>query len=163
MKVSYDVVIVNFNGEKIIGSCLESLYTSKAKPAKIIVFDNDSRDGSVELIKKSYPQVELIESEINIGFGRANNKAAKRSTAPYILFLNNDIKLERYCTSKLIRAFDDPSVAVVNPIICKGWQIKKNIPPYAFGAVLDKNGFNYGLYDLSGDKNDLNCFSGAGV
>ena len=180
MKKSYDAVIVNYNGERIIAECLKSLLKSDLRPAKIIVFDNGSKDNSVKVIKnirrsvwrwensrvspsrstRQAPEVILIESEKNIGFGPANNEATKRAQAPFILFLNNDIILDKKCSTELLGWFKDNTTAILNPIIYKGWKIENNQLVYAFGAVLDRFGFNYGLYSLDG-ADDLNCFSGA--
>jgi len=158
---SYDVAIVNFNGRNIIGKCLDSVYKSTILPRKVIIYDNGSRDGSAELLKKKYSQVDLIEGKTNIGFARGNNEALKRATSKFVFFINNDVVLDKNCAQALLAGFKDKKIVVLNPMIYRGWKIKKNQPVYAFGAVLDRCGFNYGLYDRGGDRNDLSCFSGA--
>jgi hypothetical protein len=157
----YDVVIVNYNGEKIIGRCLRSIYESDKKPNKVIIYDNASSDRSKEVIKAQFSKVKLIEGRENIGFGRANNVAMRYSTSQYILFVNNDLILDKDCSKILLDSFTEPKIAIVNPIIYKGWKKKKNQPIYAFGSTTDINGFNYGLYDSRPDSDNLNCFSGA--
>jgi hypothetical protein len=157
----YDVVIVNYNGEKIIKRCLRSIYASEKKPNKVIVYDNASKDNSKEVIKSQFPKVILIEGKENIGFGRANNAAMRYSDSKYILFSNNDLILEKNCSKILLDGFSDPRIAIINPIIYKGWKKSKTQPIYAFGSTTDINGFNYGLYDNWPDKSNLNCFSGA--
>lgn len=157
----YDVVIVNFNGAKIIGDCLRSIYQNTVKPKAIIVYDNNSSDDSVAFIKSNFPGVTLIEGGKNIGFGRANNEAAKVATSEFILFLNNDVTLDRNCCASLLKNFTDRSIAVLNPLIFKGWEKRPKQPVYAFGAILDQYGFNYGQYALKSSLIDLNCFSGA--
>lgn len=160
----YDVVIVNYNGAEILGDCLDSLYVSKNKPQKIIIFDNNSSDNSVSFITKKYPQVELLKSKKNIGFGPGNNEGLKRVTSPFVLFVNNDVLLDKNCTSELLAAFREPKVAAVDPLIYKGWERKKkNQEIYAFGAELSDTGFAYGLYDLDKNRFDLNNFSAACV
>lgn len=160
-KTAYDVVIVNYNGENIISQCLDSVQASTIKPAKIIVYDNDSKDRSVDLIKKKYPHVILIEGDSNIGFGRGNNEAMKLSKSDFILFVNNDLVLDKYCSESLLAGFTDKKLAILNPIIFKGWGKVENQEVYAFGAKINRSGFGYGLYDTVGDRTDLNCFSGA--
>jgi len=160
-KMSYDVVIVNFNGEKIISSCLDSLLSCSHKPKKIIIYDNNSEDNSLELIKDKYPKALLVRGRKNIGFGRGNNEGMRRSSADFILFMNNDLVLDKECPSELLRAFSDKKLAIVNPVIYKGWKKIKNQEVYAFGAEMNTSGFGYGLYDLDGNRFDLDCFSGA--
>ena len=157
----YDVVIVNLNGEKILKSCLRSVYNSSVVPEKVIVYDNNSSDRSTELIRNNYPEVKLICSKKNIGFGGGNNEAMKYAQSDYILFMNNDLILDKHCAENLIGFLNDKKVVVANPLIYKGWEKRKNQPIYASGAVLERSGFNYALYDLDGDRQDLNCFSGA--
>lgn len=157
---SYDVVIVNYNGERIIGSCLDSVFDSSVPPRKVIVFDNASQDNSVSYIKKKFPQVELIESKENIGFGRGNNEGMKRSESEYILFMNNDLILDKKCAKNLVRGFDDKDLAILNPLIHRGWD-KKTKEIYSFGAELNVSGFGYSLTDTGSDRSDLSCFSGA--
>jgi len=62
------IVIPNWNGEDVISSCLESVLEQSVKPKEIIVVDNGSTDGSIEIIKKQFPEVKLISLEKNIGF-----------------------------------------------------------------------------------------------
>ena len=90
---SYDVVIVNYNGEKIITLCLRSIYNSEIKPNQVIIYDNASKDKSVAIIKKKFPETKLIRGRENIGFGNGNNKAMRYSKSDFILFVNNDVLL----------------------------------------------------------------------
>ena len=158
---SYDVVIVNFNGEKIISKCLESVYKSSLKPSRVIIYDNASHDKSVETIRREFPQVKLIVGASNIGFGRANNEAMKFCDDDLILFMNNDVILDEDCSRVLSQQFEDKKMAIVNPIIFTGWKKEKNAPVYSFGAKMNTSGFGYGLFDQDDDRDDLNCFSGA--
>ncbi len=157
----YDVVIVNFNGEKILKSCLESVYKSSVNPEKVIIYDNNSADQSVGLISNNYPKIKLIRGKKNIGFGKGNNEAMKFAKSDYILFMNNDLVLDKHCAENLIAFLNDKKIAIVNPLIYKGWKKTENQQIYASGAVLERSGFNYALYDTDGDRKNLNCFSGA--
>lgn len=157
----YDVIIVNYNGEKIIDKCLDSIYASTVLPTKVIIYDNNSKDKSVEIIKTKYPKVRLFSGRENLGFGRANNEAMKHSEAEYILFMNNDVILDKKCAQILLESMSDPAIAVSNPLIFKGWEKNKQADVYSFGAEMNKSGFGYGLFDTATDRDDLNCFSGA--
>lgn len=85
------VVIVNYNGMKYLKGCFDSLYDKLSGiNFEIIVLDNMSADGSCEYIKQNYPEVRLIESKENLGFGRGNNAAAAVAAGEYLLLINND-------------------------------------------------------------------------
>lgn len=88
------IIIVNYNTKDILSNCLTSIYkhTQNLK-FEIIVSDNGSTDGSIEMIKKNFPQVILIENNANIGFGAANNKGLKIASGKYIFYLNSDTVL----------------------------------------------------------------------
>lgn len=85
------IVIVNYNTKNLIKNCINSIYEHTAGlEFEIIVSDNDSKDGSIEMLKKTFPNVTLIENNENLGFGRANNKALAVATGKYIFYLNSD-------------------------------------------------------------------------
>lgn len=91
MGIDVSVIIVSYNTKDLTRNCLNSLY-EKTHDVKFDVFvvDNDSQDGSCEMIKKEFPQVQLIENNENLGFGKANNLAIKKSNAEYVFLLNTD-------------------------------------------------------------------------
>ena len=91
MKPELSVIIVNYNGLNYLKECLESLTKMLSGIVfEIIVIDNDSKDESCKYIKQHFPEVKLIESKINHGFGKGNNQAAKQALGDYLLLINND-------------------------------------------------------------------------
>ncbi|MBR6964553.1 MAG: glycosyltransferase family 2 protein [Prevotella sp.] len=89
MKLS--VVIVNYNVRYYLEQCLDSvLKATKNIEAEVLVFDNYSKDGSVDYLKTRFPQVHFIESNHNLGFARGNNVAIRQSQGEYVLLLNPD-------------------------------------------------------------------------
>lgn len=91
MKRKTSIVIVNYRVKDLLKECLNSVLSSKDKmDNEIIVIDNNSEDGSVELLKREFPQVRLIENHQNRGFSFACNQGIKKSSGRYILFLNPD-------------------------------------------------------------------------
>jgi len=87
------VVILNWNGRDDTLACLESLRAVKYPNWEVLVVDNGSEDDSVEAIRKSYPDVSVIETGNNLGYAGGNNlgiRAALERGAEYILVLNND-------------------------------------------------------------------------
>lgn len=88
------IIIVNYNTKKYLSDCLTSIYKeTKDISFEIIVSDNGSTDGSLEMIKQQFPNVILLENNRNIGFGAANNKGLKIAKGKYILYLNSDTVL----------------------------------------------------------------------
>lgn len=81
------IIIPNYNGIRYIESCLTSLET---EPAHVIVADNASTDGSYELIREKFPEVETVRFKNNTGFCKAVNTGIKMADTEYVIFLNND-------------------------------------------------------------------------
>lgn len=89
MKLS--VVILCWNDLKVIANCLASIYSgTHSTEFEVIVSDNGSTDGSIEFIRKKFPQVRLIENGRNLRFAKGNNVGIRQSQGEYILILNPD-------------------------------------------------------------------------
>lgn len=85
------IIIVNYNTKKLTRNCLKSVFEQTKDIAfEVIVSDNGSTDGSIEMIKSEFPQVVLIENNANLGFGAANNRGLKIAKGKYIFYLNSD-------------------------------------------------------------------------
>ena len=85
------IVIVNYNTCALLKNCLNSVYSyTKGVEFEVIVSDNGSSDGSIAMIKTTFPQVILLENNYNYGFGKANNIAQKYAKGKYIFYLNSD-------------------------------------------------------------------------
>lgn len=95
--IDLSIIIVNFNTYRVLDSCLKSIYQGQLdyRVFEIIVVDNNSKDDSVRQIKINFPGVILIENSENEGFATANNRAVKKSSGEYILFLNPDTKINK--------------------------------------------------------------------
>lgn len=93
--IDLSIIIVNFNTSEVLNSCLRSIYQGQLNKSnfEIIVVDNNSKDDSVRLIPKTYPEVILINNKKNEGFATANNQAVKKISGDFILFLNPDTQL----------------------------------------------------------------------
>lgn len=101
--VDLAIIIVNFNTEKLILNCLESIF--KYKPVssfEVWVVDNNSSDNSVSEIKKHFPKVNLIESEKNLGFAAGNNLALNKAKASNYLLLNSDTLVKENSLNNLL-------------------------------------------------------------
>ena len=88
------VCIANFNGERMLADCIESVLAQQCDTSvEIIVHDDASTDGSVRLLQQRYPQVKLIASETNVGFCVGNNRMVDVAQGDHVLLLNNDAAL----------------------------------------------------------------------
>ena len=84
------VVIVNYNGERLLPDCLAALSAQTLAPAEILVADNGSRDGSLALLRAHHPGVEILELHRNLGFGGGANRGVAATRAPWVCVLNSD-------------------------------------------------------------------------
>src|ERR1041385_3939604 len=85
------VLLVNYNGAHLFERLFDALDAAQeGLKCQIIVVDNASRDESVAILRTKYPRAELIENNVNVGFGRANNQALSLARGRYILLLNTD-------------------------------------------------------------------------
>ena len=94
------ISVVTYNNEKEILNLLKGIYKFSSNISfKVFVIDNESKDGTVKLIEKNYPEVEIIKSKKNIGFGRAHNLILERIESEFHLIINPDVII----TSKVIK------------------------------------------------------------
>lgn len=85
------IVIVNYNTKELLKNCISSIIEQVQEVSyEIIVSDNHSQDGSIEMLKEEFPQVVLLQNDRNLGFGAANNAAARVAKGKYIFYLNSD-------------------------------------------------------------------------
>lgn len=100
------IVIPNYNGIKYIQACLESLYGGTVTDIEVIVVDNASVDGSMELVRDRFPQVRLIVNQENKGFSYAVNQGIKEAHTPYVILLNNDTQVAPSFVHELEKVMD---------------------------------------------------------
>ncbi len=97
------IIIVNYNVRDFLMHALESIQRAlKGIPAEIFVVDNASVDGSVEMLKNTFPEVTIIENKSNIGFAAANNLAIRKSCGEFIVLINPDTVVQEDTFSSLI-------------------------------------------------------------
>jgi len=107
---TYDlsVVIVNYNVAYFLEQCLNSvLAASKNLNVQVFVVDNNSVDGSVEMVQTKFPKLHCIANKENVGFSSANNQAIVLSDARYILLLNPDTVVEEDTFDKVVSFMDE--------------------------------------------------------
>jgi len=122
VQIDVSVVIVNYNTRDILLQCLKTLYQyTKNVSMEVIVVDNDSHDGSVDAVRNAYPQVDLIPSDTNLGFGKANNLGMRKATGRYVCLVNSDVELLEDTFSIMIKYMDDNAkIGVTGPKTING-------------------------------------------
>ncbi len=88
----FSIIIVSFNTKDILRRCLDTMKTYLGKyDHEIIVVDNDSRDGTQDMLKKDFPGIELVENSENLGFAKAVNTGLRRASGEILGLINSDI------------------------------------------------------------------------
>lgn len=106
------VIIPNWNGEKLLPVCLDSLRRQTHAEREIIVVDNDSRDGSLSLLRARYPEVRIVEMGRNAGFTGAVNEGIRQASGEVVAILNNDTEVDERWLAELDRALvEHPEVS----------------------------------------------------
>jgi len=111
------VCIVNWNCRELLRGCLESLlHRDQGASLEVIVVDNASSDGAADMVARAFPQVHLIQNQVNVGFARANNQAAHHARGRYLFFLNNDTSVPAHTLMKLVDYLQrHPDAVLVGP------------------------------------------------
>jgi len=100
------IIIVTWNTKEFLNKCLDSIYKNRGNlELEILVVDNASADGTIDMLKKYWPKIKLIANKINLGFAAANNQAIKQATGRYILLLNPDTEIKNDALTKAIHFF----------------------------------------------------------
>lgn len=90
-EIEVSIIIVSYNTRELTENCLSSIFANAGKCRyEVILVDNNSSDGSPEMIDSKFPAVRLVRSGYNAGFGKANNIGLKQAKGEYVLFLNSD-------------------------------------------------------------------------
>ncbi|HQU74926.1 MAG TPA: glycosyltransferase family 2 protein, partial [Calditrichia bacterium] len=97
------IIIINWNSRAYLAACLKTVFEDRVDfPMEVLVIDNASYDGSEAMVAEAFPAVRFIQSEENLGFARANNRAAEQARGEFLFFLNPDTEvypgaLQRLC------------------------------------------------------------------
>ena len=116
------VAMVSLNCKGVLRDCLDSLRTLDPPiPLELILVDNASTDGTLEMVRADYPELAVIENDGNKGFSIATNQGVEATTAPYVLLLNTDTIVEPDSISTLVQFLEDnPKAAAVGPKVLNG-------------------------------------------
>jgi GT2 family glycosyltransferase len=109
-------VIVTYNSAHCIERCLEGV-GQQLRPAEIIVVDNASSDDSVDTARRAAPNAVVIESDANLGFGRACNRGVERARGEIIVFVNPDVVISDVDQGELEAALSQPRLGLLAPLL----------------------------------------------
>lgn len=122
--VDASVIIVNWKVRELLRGCLESVRSDSGLTAgavEVIVVDNDSGDGSVEMVREAFPDVRVIANDENLGFGRANNQALGLCRGRYVVLLNPDTVVLDGALGAMVAAMDrDRSISALGCRLLNG-------------------------------------------
>ena len=142
MKVA--VVILNWNGEKMLAKYLPTLLQHLQESVEVFVADNASTDGSVALLKEKFPTVKRILLDKNWGFAEGYNQALRQINATYYILLNSDIEVSSGWLSPLITWMDaHPETAACQPKLLSIKQRDYFEYAGACGGFIDKYGYPF--------------------
>jgi len=153
------VIIVNYNGKKFLEKCLESLCKVNYENFEIIVVDNNSTDGSIELVTKNYPSIILLKLNSNKGFAEPNNIGAKIANGKYLLFLNNDTIVTPSFISEMVQVIEnDKKIA-----ICQSLLLKPDESVDSSGDFIDHLGVVYNSTKKTDEIREISSARGASM
>lgn len=165
------VVILNWNGAKLLEQFLPSVI-AYSDEAKIYVADNASTDNSLEVIKNTFPTVEIIQNDANYGFAKGYNVALQNIKEEYLCLLNSDIEVTQNWLTPILSLFENNAeVGIIQPKIldyknkeyfeyagAAGGFIDKFGYPFCRGRIFDTIEKDNGQYD---DEKTIFWASGA--
>lgn len=142
MKVA--VVILNWNGKKLLEQFLPSMLASSKDDADIYVADNASTDSSIDFIKTNFPDVKIIENEKNGGYAKGYNDALKSLKADIYALVNSDIEVTQDWIKPIIAEFErSKNTAIIQPKLLDFKDKKKFEYAGAAGGFIDFFGYPY--------------------
>ncbi len=150
------IIIITFNSKGFIKRCLDSVFSQSYQDFEVIIVDNGSRDGTIDIVKESYPQVMLIENKENLGACRARNQGIEESSGEWVLTLDCDIVLEKDFCLKIRKIIETLSskIGLLQPKILT--PDKETI--YSCGIYLS---WARRFFDIGKGKEDVGQFNGS--
>ena len=100
------ILILNWNGKKLLKPCLDSVVAIDYPNFSVVVIDNGSSDGSLDMVKKNYPNVGCMDLDKNYGFSKGYNRCfsqLEKESSAFIMLLNNDTEVD----SDILNSFND--------------------------------------------------------
>lgn len=137
--MSVAISIVSYNTKDLLNNCLKNLSNVKTKEKiNIWLLDNNSKDGSAQMIEEKFPAVKLIKSGINLGFAKGQNQILKQVKDKYVLILNPDTELEQDSLEAMVNFMEEnPECAVAGcKLVDFNKRLESNGGDFPLGAAL---------------------------
>jgi len=151
------IIIVNYNGKKLLEECFNSLSKVSYPAFEIILVDNNSSDDSIEFIKNHYPKTIIVKLERNYGFAYPNNVGTKNAKGNFLLFLNNDTVVTPNFLQELVNTLQsDQKIG-----ICQSMLLKPNGEIDSSGDFIDSLGVSFSSKEQVKEKKDILSARGA--
>ncbi len=112
---SISIIIVSYETRELVRDCLVSIRNEGEGSVEVIVVDNASADGTVEMIVSEFPEVQVVRNATNVGFSPANNQGIASSKAPFILLLNSDTVVQKDSIVQWMKVHVDSGATVSGP------------------------------------------------
>lgn len=144
MTPEVSIIILNWNGEKLLKRFLPSVAGFIPRCAQLIVADNGSTDGSVAYVRENFPNVRLLTFDKNYGFAEGYNRAIDEMQTPYCVLLNSDVEAKSDWVTPLLQYMEShPGTGAVQPKILSVNNPDKFEYAGACGGFLDRHGYPY--------------------
>lgn len=164
------IIILNYNTKELLEDCLNSIKKCENEVSlEVIISDNASEDGSVEMVKDKFPWVKLVEGP-NISYSNGNNRAKKIVSGEYVLFLNSDTLINKNVFSKTVKYLDEnKNVGALScKLILENGKVDKDArrrfptPWISFNRLFLRNGKKYWYEEIDEDKtHEVDAIQGA--
>lgn len=129
------ILVLNWNGQRVIRQSLDSVRRLEYPNKEKIVIDNNSTDSSIEIIKREFPDFQLVRNDKNLGFAAGMNVGIKKAKGDFILLFNNDAVAQPRSLSILVeRAMSDHYIGLVGGLILF---YKPNNVIWSLGGMFD--------------------------
>ena len=155
---SVSVVIVHYNGERLLDACLASVQAQVYRPVEVILVDNGSSDGSIAMARVKYPDVRVIAQGTNLGFAEGNNRGVEAATGEYVVLLNNDTEVTADWLPGLLECMMEPAVAVVTSKV-----VTDGVPDRFYSMNGSLNPLGYNIMRVFADLSHIFFAGGASV
>jgi hypothetical protein len=138
------IVILNWNGKKLLEQFLPSIINFSSQEAEIYVADNASSDDSINFIKQNYASVKIIQNNTNGGYAKGYNDALQHVNADIYCLLNSDIEVTKNWLTPILASFKkDSNTAIIQPKILDFKDKTKFEYAGAGGGYVDLYGYPY--------------------
>lgn len=141
---SFSIVILNWNGLTHLQECLQSVHETNYPSMEIILADNGSTDESLAWVKQHFPDISILELKKNYFFAGGNNRAIKHCKNDYVIFLNNDVKVDPMWLHSLHTCIvTNPKSQLFQPKILSAKKPTHFEYAGAAGGFIDRYGYPY--------------------